>query len=150
MKPSDTRPVPSARIFVGIAWAFGLELLAVFLIWGGVMSSYAIPEGSQFVLDGVFYKLGLRDWVFYWGVDRWLRSSKSAIPKEALPASSELTRKNYKIASECKGCASRVRYAVSNHCVFCSSADGKEARAIKSPSIRQAAANIWLKARGLL
>tara|TARA_R110000868_G_C10859385_1_gene761379 strand:- start:644 stop:847 length:204 start_codon:yes stop_codon:yes gene_type:complete len=44
---------------------------------------HAIPNNAIGSLNGLYYKIGLHGFSYYWNGDSWLRSQKSAILIEA-------------------------------------------------------------------
>lgn len=35
------------------------------------------PKGAQYEVDGLFYKIGVHDKVFFWNIDNWQSSTRS-------------------------------------------------------------------------
>ena len=44
------------------------------------------PKGAQYEVDGLFYKIGVHDKVFFWAGDRWQSSTRTKILKLLLAA----------------------------------------------------------------
>lgn len=35
------------------------------------------PKGAQYEIDGLFYKIGVHDKIFFWASDRWQSSTRA-------------------------------------------------------------------------
>ena len=57
----------------------------------------AIPEGAIGNLNGLFYKIGLHNFSYYWNGEKWLRSQK---PAPLIKAALEKCRNKFSFNNE--------------------------------------------------
>lgn len=102
-----------------------------------MLNPCAPPPDAQWAVGLVFYKIGLRGYLFVHTGIGWRRSTVDSPPDGAVPLLPARDTRTPRVVAlppdlvrgaRCKHCRSTVRYAGNGQCTFCCSGAGRAAR----------------------